>query len=215
MAVIQSIHSSSIDRICAAVKQVLQRSGVVAIPTETLYGLGVNPFDATAVTMLEHVKGGRDGKPILLLIGEQAQLDRLVPAVSPAASALMEAFWPGPLTLVMPAGKGFPPSITAGTGTVGVRWTSLPALQAILKHVGPLTGTSANRTGQAPVRTAGDVQAALGAEIDLIVDGGPTPGGLPSTVVDVREPVRIVREGAVDRAAISRALRARGFSLKD
>lgn len=215
MAVIQAYHSSSLDSLCAAVKDVLQRSGIVGIPTETFYGLGVDPFDVAAVTRLEQVKGGRVGKPILLLIGDRSQLDALVASVPPVATVLMEAFWPGPLTLVMPARAELPALITAGTGTVGVRWTSSPALQDVLKQIGPLTGTSANRTGQAPVRTAGDVQASLGSEIDLIVDAGPSPGGLPSTVVDVRQPVRIVREGAVDRAAIVTALRVRGFSLKD
>lgn len=213
MAVIESYHSSSLEALCSAVRQVLQRSGLVAIPTETFYGLGVNPFDAGAVARLGQVKGRPDGKPILLLIGAREQLADLVASIPPVAAVLMDAFWPGPLTLVLPARAGFPELITAGTGTVGVRWTSSPALREILERVGPLTGTSANRSGHAPVRTAREVRDTLGDQIDMIVDAGPTAGGLPSTVVDVQEPVRIIREGAIDRAAVQQALRVRGFSL--
>ncbi len=213
MAVIQSYHSCSLNAVCSAVTQVLQRSGLVAIPTETFYGLGVNPFDVAAVVRLGQVKGRPDGKPILLLVGVREQLTELIAAVPPAAAVLMDAFWPGPLTLVLPARTGLPDLITAGTGTVGVRWTSSPALREILKQVGPLTGTSANRSGQAPVQTAHEVQAILGDQLDLIVDAGPTAGGLPSTVVDVQGSPRIIREGAIDRAAVQQALRARGFSL--
>lgn len=213
MAVIEPYQSSSLDALCHALSQVLQRSGVLAIPTETFYGLGVNPFDAVAVARLAHVKDRPEGKPILLLIGVREQLVEFVETISPIATVLIEAFWPGPLTLVFAARPSLPDLITAGTGTVGVRWTSQSALQEILKRVGPLTGTSANRSGQGSVRTAHEVQDVLGDRIDMIVDAGPTAGGLPSTVVDVQGSARIIREGAIDRDAIQQALRARGFSL--
>jgi L-threonylcarbamoyladenylate synthase len=127
----------------------------------------------------------------------------------------MEAFWPGPLTIVFPARAGVHELITAGTGTVGVRWTSLTALADLLQRVGPLTGTSANRAGETPARTAQEVQQALGGEIDLIIDAGTMPGGLPSTVVQVQGQTQIVREGAVTRASIQQALRTRGFYLNE
>ena len=213
MAVIEAYQPSSLDGLCRALSQILQRSGIAAIPTETFYGLGVNPFDAVAVARLAQVKGRPEGKPILILIGVREQLAEFVETISPIATTLIEAFWPGPLTLVFPARPGLPDLITAGTGTVGVRWTSSPELREILTRVGPLTGTSANRSGQEPVRTAHEVQDVLGDRIDLIVDAGPTAGGLPSTVVDVQGSARIIRDGAIDRDAVQQALRARGFSL--
>ena len=192
----------------------VQAGGVLAIPTETYYGLGTNPFDDAAVARLLSIKGRPDGKPILILIGDQAQLQDLVTDVSPAAQALMEAFWPGPLTLVFSAGARLPQSVTAGTGTVGVRHTSHAALAELLRHTGPLTGTSANRSGEPPVQTAVEVERTLGTMLDVIVDGGPTQGGLPSTVLSVCDGVRMIREGPVERAMIQQALVARGFHLK-
>ena len=106
-----------------------------------------------------------------------------------------------------------PANLTDGTGTIGVRLTACKPLAALLRRVGPVTGTSANRTAQPPAQTAQAVEAAIGGEIELIIDAGPTPGGLPSTVVDATGAVRILREGALGRARIDAALRAGGFSL--
>lgn len=214
MAVIESYSSTDTVPLFARIASLVQAGRVIAIPTETYYGLGVNPFDAAAVARLLSMKGRPDGKPLLILIGDQTQLHELVTDVSPAARLLMESFWPGPLTLVFPASPRLPETITAGTGTVGVRHTSRPALAAILQHVGALTGTSANRSGEPPVRTAEEVQRILGDAVDVIIDDGTTPGGLPSTVVSVCDGVQLVREGPVDRDRIQRVLTARGFHLK-
>lgn len=192
----------------------MRAGGVLAIPTETYYGLGVNPFDGAAVARVLSIKGRPDGKPILVLIGDQSQLEGLVTAVSPAAQVLMETFWPGPLTLVFSATGKLPQSVTAGTGTVGVRCTSHAALAELLRQTGPLTGTSANRSGESPVQTAAEVERTIGTLVDLIVDGGPTQGGLPSTVLSVCDGVQMIREGPIDRAMIQQALVARGFHLK-
>jgi L-threonylcarbamoyladenylate synthase len=148
------------------------------------------------------------------LIGAYAQLFRFVEQISPAAAALIKELWPGPLTIVFPARAGLSELLTGGTGTVGVRWTSSSALASILQRIGPLTGTSANRAGEPPLRCADEVQRALGKDIDVIVDAGTTPGGLPSTVIQVQEEVHILREGATARASLEQVLRARGFSLK-
>jgi L-threonylcarbamoyladenylate synthase len=215
MAVVERYHPAELSALCTRVTTSLRQGGVIAIPTETYYGLGADPFNPAAVRHLAKVKGRIDGKPILLLIGAREQLSDLVDHVPPAAIALMEAFWPGPLTIVFPARAGVHELITAGTGTVGVRWTSLAALADILQRVGPLTGTSANRSGETPARTAHEVQQALGREIDLIIDAGTMPGGLPSTVVQVQGQTQIVREGAVTRASIRQTLRARGFFLNE
>jgi L-threonylcarbamoyladenylate synthase len=213
----RSIHygPTELGALCADVSAALQHHGVVAIPTETYYGLGVNPFDAAALRRIAAVKGRPDGKPILVLIGDAAQLESLVASRPPAAEVLMKRCWPGPLTIVFPAGPELPVELTAGTGTVGVRWTSCAALAEILVRVGPLTGTSANRSGTAPFRTAAEVERALGGDIDLIVDAGTTPGGLPSTVVHVApEGAEMVREGAIASSVVERVLSEQGFRLK-
>jgi len=214
MAVIESYSAMNSDVLFPRIAGLVRAGGILAIPTETYYGLGTNPFDGAAVTRLLSIKGRPDGKPILILIGDQAQLHDLVSDVSPAAQALMETFWPGPLTLVFPAAKDLPLSVTAGTGTVGVRHTSHAALARLLRRTGPLTGTSANRSGEPPVQTAAEVEQMIGAVVDMIVDGGPTQGGLPSTVVSVCDRVRMIREGPIDRAMVEQALVVRGFHLK-
>ncbi len=214
MAIIEPYCVTQLDSLSASLSGVLRAGGVVAIPTETYYGLGVNPFDAVAIDRLIAIKGRPDGKPILVLIGDRAQLDGLVTHIPPAAQALMEAFWPGPLTLVFPASKRLPDNLTAGTGTVGVRLTSCPPLATLLRQIGPLTGTSANRSGASPICTAQDVDQFLGNDVAVIVDGGATPGGLPSSVVTVCDGVALLREGAIDRSQIQAALRAHGLHLK-
>ena len=161
------------------------------------------------------VKGRGDAQPILVLLGSRDALRLFADHVPPAAALLMETFWPGALTIVFPARASVPSAVTAGTGRVGVRLSPCEPLRALLERVGPLTGTSANRSGAPPARTAREVEQAFGGEVDLIVDAGRTPGGLPSTVVDAGDGIHIVREGAVARSAIEAALRARGFSLKD
>jgi len=192
---------------------VIRKGGLVAVPTETYYGLAANPFDRAAVAQLLSVKGRGDGKPILVLIANRTQLSRLVLDVSSAAEVLMAAFWPGPLTLLFTAHPSLPPNLTAHTGTIGVRLSSCAPLVELLSSVGPVTGTSANRSGSPPGRTAAEVQASLGELVDLIVDGGKTPGGLPSTVVDTRDAVRIVREGAVSRQMMQNVLQTHGIVL--
>lgn len=213
MADILSFSSTEVDRLAATVTQTLHRGGVIAVPTETFYGLAVDPFDAQAVDRLLQVKGRGEGKPVLVLIGSLEQLPLLTSTVPPAAQTLIDACWPGPLTILFSARASLPANLTAGTGTIGVRLTACKPLAALLRRVGPVTGTSANRTAQPPAQTPQAVEAAIGGEIELIVDAGPTPGGLPSTVVDATGAVRILREGALGRARIDAALRAGGFSL--
>ncbi len=111
----------------------------------------------------------------------------------------MEEFWPGLLTLVLQARSTLSPILTGGQGTIGVRQPNDPRVCELLTHTGPLTGTSANRSGQPPAQSAGDVMQQLGSVVDVIVDGGPTPGGQPSTVLQVEPEFRILRDGAVTR----------------
>ena len=125
----------------------------------------------------------------------------------------MERFWPGPLTLIFSASPLLPEVLTSGTGSVGVRQPAHAGLALLLRQVGPLTGTSANRSGDQPARTAEEVQTTLGSEVDLILDGGPTRGGLPSTIVDTVSPIRLLREGPISRQQIETVLSMAGMAL--
>ena len=139
-----------------------------------------------------------------MLIRHRKDLESLIAEISPSAELLMKACWPGPLTIVFRASSRVPPLLTAGTGTIGIRLSAAASLQWLLDAVdGPLTGTSANRSGALPAVTAQDVQASLGVDVDLVLDGGRTPGGFASTVVDTTVmPVRLIREGALSRSAV-------------
>lgn len=213
MSAIEPFSRDDLSGLSERVSAVIHRGGIVGIPTETFYGLGVDPFDAQAVERLTRLKGRRDSKPILVLIGSVEQLPSLVQVVPPVAGILMEAFWPGPLTILFPALPTIPSILTAGTGTVGIRLSCCAPLIELLQRVGPLTGTSANRSDRRPARTAQMVQEEFGNEVDLIVDAGRTPGGSASTVIDGREPVRVIREGAVSREMLQSVLAARGISI--
>jgi L-threonylcarbamoyladenylate synthase len=213
MALIESYSSSDFTRVSRSVSRIVRAGGIVAVPTETYYGLGVSPFNEQAVDRLLGVKARTDGKPILVLIGEQRQLSLLTSQVSSVAHLLMDVFWPGPLTIIFPAHPSLPHNLTAGTGTVGVRLSSCRPLVELLAICGPLTGTSANRAGGLPAREAKEVQDAMGQGIDLIIDAGPTSGGLPSTVVDARDAVRLLRAGAITRQMLQNVLQTRGLSL--
>ncbi|HLQ21707.1 MAG TPA: L-threonylcarbamoyladenylate synthase, partial [Gemmatimonadales bacterium] len=148
--------------------------GVIAFPTETFYGLGARPFDARAVQRIVDLKDrSLRTSPILVLIRSRADLEALVSEITPAAEQLMETCWPGPLTLVFRAAAAVPSALTAGTGTIGVRLPAHPDVQRLLEAVGaPLTGTSANRSGQPPATTAEEVERALGDSVDAILNGG-------------------------------------------
>ena len=189
--------------------KVVRGGGVIAFPTETFYGLGVDPLNVPAVQRLYDLKGrSSQTSPILVLIRSRRELRALVSEITPAAERLMQACWPGPLTLVFRAAEAVPSVLTAGTGTIGVRLSAYPDVQRVLEVIGgPLTGTSANRTGQPPATTADEVERAFGADVDLIVNGGPTPGGLPTTVVDTTvSPPRLIREGCVSHASLRAVL---------
>jgi L-threonylcarbamoyladenylate synthase len=215
MTTIEHYAASTVPALADRVRRLLGASGLIALPTESFYGLAVAPFDERALARLWQVKGRSDGKPILVLIGDRLQMEPFVRTVTPAATVLMDAFWPGPLTIIFSAAAGVSDAVTAGTGSVGIRLSAWLPLVDLLRQVGPVTGTSANREGMPPPCSAEEVQRCFDDEIDLIVDAGSTPGGRPSTVVDVRGPVRIVREGAIERGAIAAQLAAHGLSLDE
>jgi L-threonylcarbamoyladenylate synthase len=178
---------------------VLQRGGLVAFPTETFYGLAAHAMSAAAVRRIFEVKGRPDGKPVLVLVDSIAMVEVVASRVPPRARELMAAHWPGALTLVLPARETVPVEVTAGSGTIGVRLSAHPLARALVAALGaPITAPSANPSGAAPPTTAGAVRAYFDGRLELILDGGPTPGGAPSTVLDVTvDPPRLVRAGAV------------------
>lgn len=181
-----------------AAAAVLRGGGIVAYPTETFYGLGALARDAGALARLAHAKGRPDGKPLPLIAADLGQVEE-VAAVDAAARALAARFWPGPLTLVLPAAPDLDPLVTAGSGTVAIRVPGSELARALAREAGgALVSTSANLAGEPPATTAGALAPALLAVLDHVLDGGATPGGLPSTIValDGGAP-RLVRAGAV------------------
>jgi L-threonylcarbamoyladenylate synthase len=170
---------------------------VVAYPTETFYGLGVDAFDEVALERLRNVKG-RGEKAVSVLIEGETMLARLCAEIPPAAIELMRRHWPGALTIALPARPGLPAALVSD-GCVAVRQSPHPLARALVAGLGgPVTTTSANRAGEPPATTAAAVTAALGSGCHLL-DGGATTGGAPSTLVRVRgDAVEILRRGAVE-----------------
>jgi L-threonylcarbamoyladenylate synthase len=185
--------------------QVIHEGGVVAVPTESFYGLAVHALDEKAIERLFAVKRRREDNPVLILIPSKEGLSSYVTEASEKTRKLMERFWPGGLTMVFFAGPILPRSLTAGTGKIGVRLSSHPVPTELARAVGaPITGTSANRSGRPSCSTAEEVMEALGEDIDLILDGGKTAGGKGSTVLDVTtDPPVVLREGIVSRNELS------------
>ena len=184
-------------------KDVILSGGVVAVPTESYYGLAVSVMDENAIHRVIRIKKRPEKNPILILISSVDELDRYVVQVSPLAAKLIRRFWPGGLTLVFQGREILPPVLTAGTGQIGVRLSSHPVPTELARLAGvAITGTSANISGEPPCESAPQVVKAIGEDVDLVIDGGEreTQGGKPSTVVDVTvQPPEILREGLVSR----------------
>jgi L-threonylcarbamoyladenylate synthase len=177
----------------------LRRGEIVAYPTETYYGLGVNALDELALARLKLLKG-RGEKATSVLVHGSAMIDRLCRKVPPLALALMERYWPGALTIALPARRGLPPPIVSD-GCVAVRESSHPTARALVESFGaPLTATSANLAGQPPATSAEAVEEVFEGRC-RVLHGGTTPGGAPSTLVRVRgNRIEILRRGAVEIA---------------
>jgi L-threonylcarbamoyladenylate synthase len=175
--------------------EVLRQGGLVAFPTDTVYGVGVSAFDPLRIEQLFVVKGREAGKAIAVLLGSPADLPRVTAGMNPLAARLAERFWPGPLTLVVSRHPGLP-EILSPQPTIGVRMPDHPVALELLRRAGPLATTSANLSGRASPVTAQEVLEQLGGRIDLVLDGGQTPGGVASTVADCTGPAPIIlRQG--------------------
>jgi L-threonylcarbamoyladenylate synthase len=186
--------------------EILISGGLVAFPTDTVYGLGALAFSKKSVESIYTAKGRSADKAIPIMVGEQDQLDKVATQVPEMAAKLAAAFWPGPLTLVVPKHPFLPEAVSA-TGTVGVRLPDHAAARDLLRLSGPLAVTSANLSGEASLSTAAEVLEQLGGRIALILDGGRTPGGQPSTVVSCVGPQPVIlREGPITLEQIRRIL---------
>lgn len=185
---------------------VILNGGIVAFPTDTVYGIGTTAYDEEAVSQLYVVKGRTQDRAIPILVSDIAQLETLAKEVSATARQLIEAFWPGPLTLVVMKGSGLAASVSK-TETVGVRMPDHAFVRALITSIGPMAVTSANLAGRPSLRSASEVFELMNGKIELVIDGGSTPGGIPSTVVDCSrsDPV-ILRKGPITQEDIERAL---------
>ena len=185
-------------------ENIVKQGGVIAFRTDTFYGLGADPFNVAAVARIRELKGREDDKPILLLISDVDQVERLITDKSKHFQDLAARFWPGPLTIVGRANTDLPDGITAGTGSVGVRLPADSSVRDLVRECGgALTATSANPAGRDAARSAEEVLKYFPEGLDLIVDSGQVTAIEPSTVVDATvSPPRVIREGAISAALI-------------
>lgn len=197
--------------------QILDRGGLVVFPTDTVYGVGASVHRPRGVGRLYVAKGRPIERPIPVLVSSLDAVEKISKSVDDVSRALMEEFWPGPLTIVLLAAAWLPYEIVRDTASVGVRMPDHPvALSLIERSGGALATTSANRSGEPETTTAADAAEHLGNAVDLILDGGTTPGGVPSTVVRVDDAghIAVLRQGAVDRSDLD-ACRSRVLSRNE
>lgn len=185
---------------------ILTAGGLVAFPTDTVYGLGALVFNESAVASIYEAKGRSDEKAIPVLLGDFDQMDRVAHGPNIFCEKLARRFWPGPLTVLVPRHPGIPDAVSPYP-TVGVRIPDFEPTRELLRVTGPLAVSSANLSGQSSPSTARGVEAQLGGRIPLILDGGVTPGGMPSTVVDCSQgQPHVLREGPITLEQILNAL---------
>ncbi|MGB8952987.1 MAG: L-threonylcarbamoyladenylate synthase [Candidatus Aminicenantales bacterium] len=189
---------------------VLRKGGVIAYPTDTFYGLGVDCFSQEAVQKIFRLKRRDYSKPLLVMVSGLRMVEGIVVSPPDVFWRLSRKFWPGPLTFVLKAKPLFPQGILSADQSIAVRLPNPVWLRELVGRVGsPVTATSANISGEKEISSSGKVFEIFSGKVDLIVDGGETPGGLPSTIVDMtsRSP-RILREGAIPAAEINKYLKA-------
>ena len=179
--------------------QALRNGGVVAFPTDTLYGLGADVFNPAALRKVFDIKERPEGLALPVLIDSWEQFEMVVDDVTPVAKALTDRYWPGPLTLIVTKAFTVPDLLTAGASTVAVRMPDHPVPRSLARLLGgPITGTSANRSGDADLKSLEELTAQLGDKVDYVVGSGPEPVGTASTIVDITEDCpKLIRQGVV------------------
>ncbi|OFW18528.1 MAG: threonylcarbamoyl-AMP synthase [Acidobacteria bacterium RIFCSPLOWO2_02_FULL_65_29] len=194
---------------------VIRAGGLVAFPTDTMYGLAADPFNPSAVRRIVVAKGRPSDRAMPLVAADMAQVAEQIGPLTPLARRLADRFWPGPLTIIMPAPLAIAAGVSAGTGRVGVRVPAHAVARDLSRSsASVLVATSANPSGQAAPTDPDDIAAPLVAAIDMLIDSGPTPGGPPSTIIDVTTivdatgaAVQLVRAGAISWEDIDACLR--------
>jgi L-threonylcarbamoyladenylate synthase len=188
--------------------ELIRNGGLVAYPTDTVYGLGTSIFQEGGVRRIFEVKGRPPSDPLPILIADVAQVEELAAVVPSVARDLMRRFWPGPLTIVLPRSSRVPEVVSGGGPSIALRMPNHPIPLRLIQEAGvPIVGTSANSHGAPSPITATQVATDIGDRIDLILDGGRTPHGIPSTVVDLTGAApRVVRAGALDPALLREVL---------
>jgi L-threonylcarbamoyladenylate synthase len=190
--------------------EVLNNGGLIVFPTDTVYGVGASVDKPDAVARLYVAKGRPSERAIPVLVSGEKAVEKLVTRVDHVSRILMRRFWPGPLTIVLPAAEWLPEEIVRDTGSVGVRMPDHPvALELIERSGGALATTSANRSGEPETRRAADAASEIGERVELVLDGGESPGGIPSTVVKLEDggTWTILRHGAISSDELEQALR--------
>jgi L-threonylcarbamoyladenylate synthase len=194
----------------AAAASALRAGGIVVYPTETVYGLGADALNPAALQRLATLKVRPSGKPIAVLIADRLMLEDVVSEVPAEAEILMRRFWPGPLTIVLPARTEVSRLLTGDGRGIGVRCSSHPLAAALVRALGrPLTTPSANPAGERPPTQIAEAQGYFGTQVDFYLDGGTLAGEPASTVVDVRNGLQVIREGAIAAETVRASLRAR------
>ena len=191
------------DQALLAAAEAVLRGGVIAFPSDTLYGLGCSLFDVSAVEMVARLKRRDPSLAVISLIPEPRQVDGLAVDVTDRARLLIRRHWPGPLSLIFKAALIVPPRVRGAGGTIALRVPDDRLCLKLLNYVGgPVVSSSANLSGHPPAQTAAEVVRVFGNQLDLVLDGGPRTGGVPSTLVDVSaERPRLLRRGAIDVSA--------------
>lgn len=186
----------------------LKRGDVIVFPTETLYGLGADALDNAAVQRVFELKGRDPRHPIPVLVADQGMLHTLVAKIPTTAQKLMEIYWPGPLTLVLPARKNIPKPLCNPAGGIGVRISSQPIANRLIKGLGhPITATSANPSGKEPARTVQEAKSYFAGRVKVFIDGGTLTSQSGSTVVDATEDlIKIIRQGEIAAPELQRFL---------
>jgi L-threonylcarbamoyladenylate synthase len=204
MAAVWHWREEGAEELWQVAREHLTAARLLALPTETFYALAAHPFQEEALARLFTLKGRTPDKPVLLLVSDPDMVSAVVQDIPPQARDLMREFWPGPLTLIFPARPDMSRRLTGNTDGVGLRQPRQEVTCRLIAALGfPVTGTSANRAGQPAFTRAIEVEREFGADLSLILDAGPCPGGLPSTIVAVNvNPPRLVRAGAVPIADI-------------
>jgi tRNA threonylcarbamoyl adenosine modification protein (Sua5/YciO/YrdC/YwlC family) len=187
----------------AAAAGMIRSSRLVVFPTDTVYGIGCDAFDTVAVNALLDAKGRGRNMPLSVLVGSWSTVDGLVLSVPQQARALIEAFWPGGLSIVLPHAPSLAWDLGDTRGTVMIRMPLHPVVLELLREIGPMAQSSANISGQAPASTVSAAQSQLGDSVAVYLDGGPAGEAVPSSIVDLTgDTPRMLREGAVSRADV-------------